>query len=327
MLFRSEFLGLLAPTGFAQGPGQAVATGTQWESEFGIDLAANFGLIYASIGFFASFLVGVPAARWAIRRGLNTNLLARLDEVYLRGVHLRDQRPSMGQHVTHSANIDSLAYHLGLLGVAYLLTDQYLRLMQPLTADLAPGGIPIGLIFTHNYFFMHGMLVCLAMRALLDRLGYGHVIDRDTQKRITGTAVDCMLIGSILSVQFGLLSEFLVPILLIAGGAVAATAGLCFLFSRSLSRLQPERAIALFGVGVGTTGSGFLLLRMLDPNLSTPVAMELAFFAIALTFAGTHLLYVMVPVLPSFSIGTIVAVYGVHMVLGAALWWWLARRA
>ena len=167
----SEFLGLLAPLGFAQGPGQAVATGAQWESEFGIELAVNFGLIYASIGFVASFLVGVPAARWAIRRGLNANVLARLDEVYLRGVHLRDQRPSMGQHVTHSANIDSLAYHLGLLGVAYLLTDQYLRLMQPLTADLAPGGIPIGLIFTHNYFFMHGMLICLAMRALLDRLG------------------------------------------------------------------------------------------------------------------------------------------------------------
>jgi ESS family glutamate:Na+ symporter len=322
----SGFLGLMAPHGFAQGPGQAVAIGAQWESEFGIDLTVNFGLIYASVGFFASFLVGVPAARWAIRRGLNANVLARLDEVYLRGMHLRDQRPLMGHHVTHSANVDSLAYHLGLLGVAYLLTDQYLRLMQPLTADLAPGGIPTGLIFSHNYFFLHGMLVCLAMRDLLDRLGYGHVIDGDTKKRITGTAVDFMLICSILSVQFGLLSEFFVPILLITGAVVATTADLCFLFSRSLSRLQPERAIALFSVGVGTTGSGFLLLRMLDPNLSTSVARELAFFAIAVTFVGTHILYVMVPVLPSFSIGTIVAVfYGAHMVLGAALW--LARRA
>lgn len=323
----SEFLGLLAPLGFAQGPGQAVATGAQWQSEFGIDLAVNFGLIYASVGFFASFLVGVPAARWAIRKGLNANVLARLDEVYLRGVHLRDQRPSMGQQVTHSANIDSLAYHLGLLGIAYLLTDQYLRLMQPLTADLAPGGVPIGLIFTHNYFFMHGMLVCLAMRALLDRSGYGHVIDRDTKKRITGTAVDFMLISSMLSVQFDLLSRFLLPITLISVGAVTASASFCFLFSRILSSLQPERAIALFGVTTGTTGSGFLLLRMLDPNLSTPVARELAFFAIALTFVGTHLLYVMVPVLPSFSIGSIVALYGAHLVLGSALWWWCARRA
>jgi ESS family glutamate:Na+ symporter len=65
----SEFLGLLAPLGFAQGPGQAVATGAQWESEFGIDLAVNFGLIYASVGFFASFLVGVRAPREWDRAG------------------------------------------------------------------------------------------------------------------------------------------------------------------------------------------------------------------------------------------------------------------
>lgn len=323
----SGFLGLLAPLGFAQGPGQAVATGSQWESKFGIELAVNFGLIFASVGFVSSFLFGVPAARWAIRNGLNANVLARLDEVYLRGMHQREQRPSMGQQVTHSANIDSLAYHLGILGVAYLLTDQYLRLIQPLTAELAPGGIPIGLVFSYEYFFIHGMLICLAIRALLDRLGYGDVIDRDTQKRIIGTAVDFMLISSMLSVRFDLLSKFLVPILMISVGAVAASAGFCFLFGRILSRLQPERAIALFGVTTGTTGSGFLLLRMLDPNLSTPVARELAYFAIALTFAGTHLLYVIVPILPSFSIATIVAIYGAHVVPGAALWWWLARRA
>ena len=187
----------------------------------------------------------MPAARWAIRKGLSANALARLDEVYLRGVHPPEQRPSMGHQVSHSANVDSLAYHLGILGVAYLVTDQYLRLMQPLTADLAPGGIPIGLIFSHNYFFVHGMLVCLAMRSLLDRLGYGHVIDAETKKRITGTAVDFMMICSILSVQFGLLSEFLVPIVLITGGAVGVTAGMCYLFSRSLSTLQPERVLAM----------------------------------------------------------------------------------
>ena len=323
----SDFLGLLAPLGFAQGPGQAVATGAQWESEFNIQLAVNFGLIFASVGFVASFLVGVPAARWAIRSGLNSNLKARLDDVYLAGVYPAGKRPSMGEQVTHSANIESLAYHVGLLGVAYLLTDQYLRVMQPLVSGLTPWGIPIGLIFTHNYFFLHGMLICLAIRSLLDRFGYGHVIDRDTMKRITGTAVDLMLISSMLSVQFDLLSQYFVPIMLVSLGGITASATLCVVFGRMMSRLQPERAIALFGVTTGTTGSGFLLLRMLDPDLSTPVARELAFFAIALTFAGTHLLYVMVPVLPSFSLATIAVVYVAHMVVGALLWMWLARRA
>jgi ESS family glutamate:Na+ symporter len=136
-----------------------------------------------------------------------------------------------------------------------------------------------------------------------------------------------MLIASILSVKFGLLAKFFVPIMLISFASIAVTAGMCCLFSRGLSKLRPERAITLFGIGMGTTGSGFLLLRMMAPNLSTPVARELAFFAIALTFVGTHLLYVLEPILPSFSIVAIVAIYGAHMVLGMALWRWFARRA
>jgi ESS family glutamate:Na+ symporter len=130
----SDFLGMAAPIGFCQGAGQAIAIGQQWESQFNVDQAVNFGLIYASIGFFASFLFGVPAARWAIRKGLHANTLARLDDVYLRGLYPPVERPSMGQQVTHSANIDSQAYSLGILGVAYLLTNQFLVVMQPLTA-------------------------------------------------------------------------------------------------------------------------------------------------------------------------------------------------
>lgn len=323
----SPFLGMAAPLGFCQGAGQAIAIGQQWQTQFNIDQAVNFGLIYASIGYFASFLFGVPAARWAIRKGLHANMLARLDDVYLRGLYPPVQRPSMGQQVTHPANIDSLAYSLGILGIAYLLTHQFLILMQPLTATLSLGGVRIGVLFSHDMFFVHGMVCCLAMRAVLDRMGYSHIIDGDTMKRITGTAVDFMLIASILSVNFGLVAKFFVPIMLISCAGITVTAGMCYFFSRWLSHLQPERAITLFGIGMGTTGSGFLLLRMMDPNLTTPVARELAFFAIALTFAGTHLLYLLEPILPSFSIGAIVAIYGAHMLLGMALWRWFARRA
>lgn len=323
----SDFLGMAAPNGFCQGAGQAIAIGQQWQSQFQVDLAVNFGLIYASIGFFASFLIGVPAARWALRKGLHTNTLARLDEVYLRGIYPPGNRPSSGQQVTHPSNIDSFAFSLGILGVAYLLTDQFLGVMQQLTSTLTIGSVRIGVLFSHDMFFVHGMVCCLAMRAALGRVGYGHFIDTETMKRITGTAVDFMLIASILSVDFGLLAKFFVPIMLISVAGITVTAGMCYVFSRGLSKLRPERAITLFGIGMGTTGSGFLLLRMMDPNLSTTVARELAFFAVALTFVGTHLLYLLEPMLPSFSVATIVAIYGAHMVVGMPLWWWSARRA
>ena len=54
----SHFLGMIATHGFTQGPGQALALGNIWETELGIEHAVNFGLIYASFGFIAAFLVG-----------------------------------------------------------------------------------------------------------------------------------------------------------------------------------------------------------------------------------------------------------------------------
>ena len=56
----SYFLGAIATHGFTQGPGQALALGSIWEGELGIKHAVDFGLIYASAGFVAAFLIGVP---------------------------------------------------------------------------------------------------------------------------------------------------------------------------------------------------------------------------------------------------------------------------
>ena len=106
----------------------------------------------------------------------------------------------------------------------------------------------------------------------------------------------------------------------------AGTATLCFMLGRNLSKLGVERALTAFGCCCGSTGSGILLLRMLDPDLSTPIARELAFFNVAILFLAFHVLTVMAPILPSFSLLTIISVYVLTFVVagGAALW--LARR-
>jgi glutamate:Na+ symporter, ESS family len=75
--------------------------------------------------------------------------------------------------------------------------------------------------------------------------------------------------------------------------------------------------VTVFGCCCGSTGSGLLLLRILDPDLSTPIARELAFFNIAILFIGFHVLTVMAPVLPGFSLITICVVYIGTFVVGA----------
>ena len=313
----SEFLGAIVTHGFTQGPGQALAMGSIWQTEHGIANAVSFGVIYASAGFVAAFVVGVPVARWAVRRGLNANSAARLDDDFVRGLFALDRRESAGHQVTHPANVDSLAFHLGLLGIAYLLTDGWLDFIRPLAAAIPMGESNFGLMFNHNLFFLHGLITCVLLRKLMDRFGLGHFIDNDTQRRITGSAVDFMVVATIMAVQVALLSEFWVPILLVCLSATAGTALLCFGFGRLLGHYSVERALTAYGCCCGSTGSGIVLLRILDPDLSTPIARELAFFNIALLALSIHVLGFMAPFLPAFSWPVIVAVYGGTFVVGA----------
>ena len=300
--------------------------GSIWESEFGVNQAVSFGLIYASMGFVISFLIGVPAARYAIRHGMNANVSARLTAEFLSGFNQRESRPVLGYQVTHSANVDSTVFHLGVLGIAYIITNAYLLFMQEITSGVKLGELPIGLLFSHNLFFIHGLLVCLLLRSLIDRAGYGDYLDNETQKRITGASVDLMMVATVMSIQFTILAGYIVPIAGVCLAVAAITALMCFGFGRMLNTLPAERAITLFGCCTGSTGSGLLLLRILDPDLSTPVARELAYFNVAIMFTSLHILMLMAPLLPSFEITTILMVYGGTFVVGAGLLWWLSPR-
>ena len=63
-----QSLGILVTHGFTQGPGQALAMGSIWQEQYSVQNAVNFGLIYASVGFIIAFVVGIPIARWALRK-------------------------------------------------------------------------------------------------------------------------------------------------------------------------------------------------------------------------------------------------------------------
>ncbi|MDC3330741.1 sodium:glutamate symporter [Pseudomonadales bacterium] len=300
----SGFLGLIATHGFTQGPGQALALGDLWTTAYYIQHAVDFGLIYASLGFVAAFAVGVPMARWILKKNLHSGRGGSLDQDFERGLYSGDAAPASGKLITHSANVDSFAFHIGLLGCAYLITDQYLALVHPFVA-----GTHFENIFSYNLFFFHGLMICVGLRALLDRFSLGQFVDDETQKRITGSSVDLMVTASLLSINFALLTQFWQPILLVASLVTLVTAALCFTAGLRLKTLGAERGLTIFGCCCGSTGSGILLLRILDPNLASSVAKELAFFNIAILFLSFHILAIMAPILPSIPVIWIILIY------------------
>ncbi len=306
----SEWLGALITHGFTQGPGQALTYGGLWEGEYGIENAAQVGLIFASLGFLVAFAVGVPLAKRFISRGFNANQASRLDDNFRAGFYADKDRPEAGKMVSHSASLDSLAYHLGLLAAAYLITHCWLLFMQGVVAGVEPAGINLSVLFSHNLFFLHGLGVCVLMRLIIDKTGLSSYVDDETLKRITGSSVDFMVVGTLMSIQFAVLYALLTPILLVTVAVTAVTLMGCLFIGRLSGQLGHERALTSFGCCCGSTGTGLLLLRMMDADFSTSVPKELAFFNLAIIIANFHLLFIFAPLVPSLNGWSYVAIFG-----------------
>lgn len=312
-------LGALITHGFTQGPGQALTYGTIWEQEYGITNAAQVGLIYASLGFLAAFVVGVPAAQRIIRKGMNLNKKSSIDQTFLQGFYQKETGHTTTREVSHSANMDSFGWHLGLLGVAYGITYVWLNFMQGVVAGKAPWGLSLEVLFSHNMFFVHGMIVCVLMRMVIDKMGWAHFVDDETMKRITGASVDFMVVGTIMSIAFAVLYSLLVPILLVSAALTIATFILCWYCGKLSGKLGPERAITSFGCCTGSTGTGLLLLRLVDADFSTSVGKELAFFNLAIVLINLPVLYIVTPIAPSLSPNTYLLVFAATTFIPLAL--------
>lgn len=306
----SEWLGALVTHGFTQGPGQALTYGGLWEEDHGIEHAAQVGLIFASLGFLVAFAIGVPLAKRFIAQGANANKASRLDDNFRNGFFDDQQRPEMGRMISHPASLDSLAYHLGLLAVAYVITHCWLLFMQGVVAGAEPWGINLSVLFSHNLFFLHGLGVCVLMRLIIDKAGLSSYVDDESLKRITGSSVDFMVVGTLMSIQFSVLYALLTPILLVTIAVTAVTLIGCLCIGRLSGRLGHERALTSFGCCCGSTGTGLLLLRMMDADFSTSVPKELAFFNLAIIITNFHILFVFAPLVPTLGTWGYIAVFG-----------------
>ena len=298
------FLGYLVTHGFTQGPGQGIAMGTVW-SKFGVEDAVSMGLIWATFGFLAAFTVGVPIARGFVKKGMNANRRSKINNEFLKGFLDKDTVVSAGRETTHSSNIDTLAYHLAIIGLVYVVT--YFEITFVMKVTTYP-------LFSYPLFFFHGLLFATLTRMIMDKIGIGHLTDPGIQKRITGLSVDFLLVSSIMGISFQILTKYIVVIIMVTISVTLVTYIMIRFFGRRLKELGPERALTSFGCCTGSAASGLLLLRILDPDYSTTVALELAFFNVAIGFTTIPILAIMVPNLPNFSQLTIFIAYVLNII-------------
>jgi ESS family glutamate:Na+ symporter len=265
--------GLLVPLGYTEGPGQALSYGKVWE-EFGFSHAATLGLTFAAVGFLFALFVGVPLVNWGIRKTRRIEGKEELPQDLLKGLIPKEQeRKPAGALTTHSSNIDTMTFQTALIGVVYLLTYTFVfligRLLDAETAKILWG-----------FFFFCGLGIAMGVGGLMKKLGVAHYVDPGVQRRITGWAIDFLIVATLMAIQIVVVWQFIVPIIVMSLLAGITTFMILVFFGRRLYGLNLERMAFIYGACTGTVSSGLLLLRIVDPQLKTPVALEAGMMSI-----------------------------------------------
>ena len=284
--------GFLVSLGFEEGPGQALSFGKVWET-VGFENAATIGLTFAALGFLFSFFVGVPLANWGIRKGHTDQTPSSLPKHFLKGIVPKDHKKEMAGNLTmHSGNIETLAFHAALIGLVYILAYGFTLLLgKILPPDVAK--------MLWGFFFFIGMAIAFLVRLVMQKLKIDHLIDGGLQRRITGFAVDYLIVATIMAIQVVVVWKYILPVTLIALIGGFTTTFVVIFLGRRLWAYNIERSVTIYGAVTGTVSSGLLLLRIVDPEFKTPVAIEV----------GLMNLF-MVPIILSYGI-----------LINAPIWW------
>jgi ESS family glutamate:Na+ symporter len=295
--------GFLVPLGFNEGPGQALSIGKVWES-VGFAHAATIGLTFAAAGYFCSFFIGVPLVNRGVRGGQATHAPRQLPPGFITGILPRDTvNTSAGRLTLHSGNVETLAFQMALVGVAYGLTYGLVHFLGTLMpADAAA--------ILWGFFFFFGLGVALVIRQGMRALRVAHLIDDGIQRRITGWSVDYLIVATVAAIQLQIVWQYWVPIGLMAAVNGIVTTVLVIGLGRRLAGFPLERTAAIYGTVTGTVSCGLLLLRISDPDFRTPVAFELALMNVmVLPIVGGCTLLVNAPLWWGWSLGLTIAVF------------------
>jgi len=263
-----ESFGFLLPLGFNEGPGQALSFGRVWEQAGFMD-GSTIGLTFATLGFFFAFFIGVPLAH----RGLKKEKFETkpMPPFFLRGILPKGQpSKSAGSLTTHSASLESMAFHTAQIGLVYLVTYFILSLITSLL-PLSTGSMLWG------FFFLFGLVFAILFRILFQASPMGHLLNPPFQRRITGFSIDYLIVATGCGIELLIVGKYVAPLLLIALTGGLLTTVIIVALGSKLTEYKLERTVSIYGVVTGTVSSGLMLLRIVDPELKTPVARELGF--------------------------------------------------
>jgi len=281
-----DAFGMLIETGFAGGHGTAAAMGEVFRNpHVGLDGGLDLGVMMATIGLVYGILSGVVWVNIGVRRGWTDR--SRIET--------GDQPAtvnSLGRAVVRGDVVDPLLVQAIWLAIAFglgmVLQWCVNSLVQwsfppPAATQSDPLGerTSIGSIVSGFPLFIYTLFGGLIVRRVLTAIGAADLIDSTCISRLSAAAMDVLVVAAIATLNLTAISRRAEGILILVLLAAIWTA-ICLVW---LSRwILPqdhwfELGLINYGMSTGTTATGFVLLRMIDPELDSGAAEDYALAA------------------------------------------------
>ena len=264
--------GNLLEIGFQGGHGTVGGMSESFRS-FGWEDGIHLGLTVATIGMIVGVVVGMALVNWAYRHGYVREIRA-FDERPVherRGIHLPDERPAAGRQTVASDSIDSLAWHIAIIGLAVGIG--YLMLLGLRSAEVAIFPNATRRIFQGFPLFPLCMIGGVLMQTVVTKCGGTLLVDHGQMQRLSGASLDYLVLSAVATIKLAVVAANWLPLLVLAvSGTLLSLLLVMFLAPRLFKEAWFERAIAEFGQSTGVTATGLLLLRTVDPDSKTIAA-------------------------------------------------------
>lgn len=265
----NEGFGNLLEIGFQGGHGTVSGMAESFTA-FGWEDGIALGYTVATVGMLLAVVVGIILVNWAVRRGhiSNVRTFAGQNKMQRRGLYLGEEQPHAGVQTVYCDSIDSLAWHIALVGIAILAGFGMREGLQALEIKSFPEatlrilkGFPL---------FPFCMIGGLLMQKAAQMSNVHKLINHGQMQRISGAALDFLVVSAMSTIKLSVVAENWQGLLILIILGLALSLFMVLVIAPRLFRESWfECAIAEFGQSLGVTATGLLLLRAADPESKT----------------------------------------------------------
>lgn len=241
------------------------------------------GYTVATIGMVFGIVGGMCMVNWAYARGYIKTVrpFGERSASERKGIHPKDERPSAGLQTVLPDSVDSLAWHVAIVGLAVLIGFGILQGCKAAEIALFPDAKTR--LFIGFPMFPLCMLGGVLLQWLSKIVKVDLLVDRDQMMRISGAALDYLSLSAVATIELSVVAANWMPLtIMVTLGLVWTIWSVLFFSPRLFREAWFERGIAEFGQATGVTATGLLLLRTVDPDNKTIAAAS---------FAGKQLLH------------------------------------